>query len=98
MGKLSLAILDWQIPGGIEITITESGEPFEVVLEENYALLYVANYPVSINGTEYLTGTTYNSKDTYPLQVVDDYAEYLVFDEQGNFSEEFIQHFTMIEH
>lgn len=89
MGLLSLKILDAQLPEGINITIEDSGEPFEIRLTED-GMLFVANYPVTLNDKNVLFGTTYNSKSQYPFFCIIDYVETLVFDENGQFTTEFL--------
>ena len=93
MGVLALSILDNKTPDGIEIHIDGSGEAFDIVLDQEWSILEVINYNVTINGEEYRVGTTYNSKDNFPLYVIVDDVEILVFDENGKFSDEFIETF-----
>ena len=93
MGVLPLSILDNKTPDGIEIHIDGSGEAFDIVLDQEWSILEVINYNVTINGEEYRVGTTYNSKDNFPLYVIVDDVEILVFDENGKFSDEFIETF-----
>ena len=95
MGQLSLKILDCQLPEGIKIEIEETGEPFEIHLTDD-GRLFVSNYQTSINDTYISLSTTYNSKYNYPLICFHDDVELLVFDEFGNFTEEFIQFATNI--
>ncbi len=94
MGVLALSVLDNTMPDGIDILIEESGQPFDIVLDEMWGLLIVSNYRVSINDEEYMVGTTYNSKEAFPFVVVVEDTEYEVFNEQGKFSHEFIELFN----
>lgn len=94
MGVLSLKILDRALPEGIDISITESGNPFNIQLTDDGSL-YVANYHVQVNGQTVQFHTTYNSKSNFPLYAYIDYCEYLVFDEGGEFTEEFIEQFKV---
>lgn len=94
MGVLSLKILDRALPEGIDITINESGNPFNIQLTEDGSL-YVANYQVKINGEIVQLHTTYNSKSNYPFYACVDYCDYQVFDEGGEFTDEFIEQFKV---
>lgn len=94
MGVISLAILDNKMPKGIKMSFEETGEPFEVALSDEGSL-FVANYPVTINGESYILKTTYNSKQNYPLFFdTQNYEEIEVLDESGNFTTKFIEYFT----
>lgn len=97
MGQLSLKILDCQLPDGIDIHIEDSGELFLIHQSEDDGSLYISNYQVGINGIRVRMKTKYNSKDNYPLYCESYWDEILVFDEQGNFSQEFIEHFKQQE-
>jgi hypothetical protein len=94
MGILSLKILDCQLPEGIEITISESGNPFNIQLSDDGSL-YVANYQIKVNGQIVEFHTTYNSKSNYPFYASVDYCEYQVFDDGGEFTDEFIEQFKV---
>jgi hypothetical protein len=94
MGQLAVRILDGRIPEGITIEVEEAGEAFDIQLSNEFGCLFVANYPVTVNGEEYFFGTLYNSKDAYPMICYVEYDEILVFDEQGNFTAEFVTQFT----
>jgi len=87
MGQLALMILDNKTP--VKMSIEETGEPFEVALLDEGSLT-VTNYRVIIQDNEFLLKTTYNSKSNYPLICDNDGEEYTVFDESGNFDQEFI--------
>lgn len=88
MGVLALKILDCQTPCEIKIN-DENGEPFNVALME-CGHLTVINYPVTVKGIECTFKTTYNSKSNFPFYCEHDYCDYLVFDENGNFDDEFL--------
>jgi hypothetical protein len=89
MGQLSLKILDGLLPEGVKIEIYESGEAFEVGLT-NDGRLFINNYDTIINDTYVSLSTTYNAKDNFPLICFHDDIETTVFDEAGNFTDEFI--------
>lgn len=67
------------------------GAPFNIIQLPHSGELTISNVHIQINGKPFLFKTAYNSKRNYPLFVQDhhDCAEYLVFDEEGNFTEEF---------
>lgn len=93
MGFLELAILDRKLPEGINIEIEDSGDPFEIYLDEIWGILSVSNYPVTVNGETYQFGTTYNSKSNFPFVVIKDDIDIEVFDENGKFTQDFIESF-----
>lgn len=88
-GQLSLKMLDNQVPEGVNISIEESGEPFDICLSSEGGL-YIANYETTINNVPVIFVTTYNSKSAYPFFCQYDYCDYEVFNEDGEFTEEFI--------
>lgn len=96
MGRLALLKHKGNLPDNININVEESGEPFHVKLHNEYGCLYVSNYNVTINDIDVFVGTLYNSKNNYPLVCYYDYTEYLVFDENGNFDDEFIEFFSSL--
>ena len=93
MGQLSLKILDRQLPDGIDIFIIELGQEFNIRQLEADGGLFIYNYHVYINNVEVVMKTNYNSQDSYPLYCELNYEDTLVFDEDGNFTEEFKKRF-----
>lgn len=91
MGFLALYILDEKVP--FEMEIKESGEPFEIIRNDEHDMLIVQNYDVYIKGKVYEVGTLYNSKDNFPLYAIIDDEEIKVLDEKGNFTDEFTSKF-----
>jgi hypothetical protein len=93
MGQLSLKILDGMLPTGVDILIEESGEPFEInrTIDGN---IFVVNYYVTVNQMPVQFATKLNSKEPYPLMAIVDYEEYEVFDNNGNFTTDFINRFS----
>ena len=87
MGVISLSILDSKAP--CVMNIEESGEPFSIGLMD-CGHLTVGNYELTIKETPVILKSTYNSKSNYPLLVEYDYCDYTVFDENGEFTDEFI--------
>lgn len=88
MGQLALKILDCQLPDGMKIEIDETGEQFDI--QQNIdGMLYINNYDVSINGVRVIIYTNYNDKASYPLVCLYDDEYYKIFDEAGNFTDEF---------
>jgi hypothetical protein len=90
LGVVSLKILDCKLPEGVNIEIKEEGEAFDVQLTSD-GILFVSNYHVFVNDKPVMFGTTYNSKNNFPLLCILDYCEYPVLDESGEFDEDFIQ-------
>ncbi len=95
MGMLALSVLDSQTPDGIDIEVEERGEPFNISMDEGWNIFTVTNYPVYVNGEQYVVGTTINSKEPFPFYLIDEeeYVEVLIFDNNGKYSDEFIEHF-----
>lgn len=102
MGHLSLAILGARIPADVNIEISyndayaeecEGVEGFAIQLDPHLELLYVANYDIYINEEYVACGTIYNRKDPFPLYVYYKETEIKMFDEEGQFSEDFIKTF-----
>jgi hypothetical protein len=87
MGQLALKILDNQTP--CKIIIEESGDPFDINLSDD-GCLFISNYTVLVKEQEIMFKTTYNSKSAYPFYAEIDYCDYEVFDEKGEFTQEFI--------
>ena len=88
MGQLSLKILDGLLPDGVSIQINENGEPFEICQTDD-GRLFIANYETTVNDVYVSMSTTYNSKENYPLICYHDDVETTVFDEKGDFTDEF---------
>lgn len=90
MGRLILKIHEKKTP--CEMRFEHDGSQFQIVLNDA-GDLQVANVIVYIKGTSYSFHTTYNSKSNYPLFVWDhdDMAETEVFDENGEFTQEFVE-------
>lgn len=86
IGRLCLLIHDRQTP--VEMSFEDTGESFAVGLLEEGSL-HISNLVICIKGKPFLFKTTYNSKASYPLNLEYEYVDYLVFDEAGEFTEEF---------
>lgn len=93
LGQLAIKIHECDLPEGFIIDIEESGDPFDIQLSDEGSL-YVANYPTTVNGVRVRFKTTYNSKSPYPLFCEVDYTDYQVFEDNGEFCEEFINMFN----
>ena len=72
-----------------------NGEPFDIILLEEGALT-ISNLKIEINGNFITFQTTYNSKRTYPLEAALGYERSPVFDDNGEFDEEFIEFLATI--
>jgi hypothetical protein len=89
MGLLSVKIEDRMLPPGLDIKIEESGEPFNICMNEDDYRLFVKNYPATINGVSVTFQSAYNSKSPYPFYCQIGEEEIEVFDNNGNFTEDF---------
>jgi len=96
MGVLSLRILDGKLPPGIDIKMAEPGTGFKIDLLSDGSLT-VSNYPVTINGQVVTMKTIYNTKANFPLVCELDYEETTVFDDNGDWDEEFVARFRFNE-
>lgn len=86
MGRLILSIEDAKAMPGL--TYKDNGKPFEIGLWDA-GYLQITNIRIYLHGHLLNFLTTYNSRRNYPLIVFYDNCEYLVFDEDGSYSEEF---------
>jgi len=92
IGRLCLLIHDGFDNG---ISFEHDGEPFQIGLMDD-GFLAVNNIEFSI-GDEYLIiKSQYNAKTNYPLYLEHDYCDYLVFDEQGEYTQEFKEALQLI--
>ena len=92
MGMLTLKVLDTMMPKGIKISIDETGDAFEIVLSDD-GYLFVANYATTVNDHVVTFKTSYNDKGATPFYCEHAYNEVEVFDDKGEFSQEFIEYF-----
>lgn len=88
MGRMALLIHDELAPKNCKI-IEISDAPL-IGLSYDGALA-VVNYPLFISGIEYHIRTTYNSKGNYPAHVMHEDVEVEIFDDDGSFTQEFIE-------
>ncbi len=96
LGRLVLLIHDRKIP--FVGKVIHDGEPFKIGLSECGSLI-VTNVQILVNNQAFAFKTTYNAKSNYPFYLeTNDYSEILVFDESGEFSEEFIEFVKTIEY
>lgn len=87
LGRLTLNIHNGGIPG---LSFDHDGQPFEIDIYP-YNALYVKNIQFFYKDVRIFFQTTYNSKSNYPLYLAFENCEYLVFEEDGNYSDEFIE-------
>jgi hypothetical protein len=88
IGRLCLLIHNRLTP--VKMGFDEHGEPFEIKQLQD-GELFISNYDISIKKKIFLFKSKYNSKANYPLYLDYDYCDYLVFDEKGEFTYEFIE-------
>jgi len=90
LGQLSLLIHDNKAPVEMKLyTLNEDTEPFKIGLNFDGSL-ELQNWYLEIKGIPYIVSSTYNSKSPYPLFVLRDAVEYEIFNDDGTFSDEFI--------
>jgi hypothetical protein len=85
-GLLTVRIHDAMAPKGLEFE--HDASPFDIALTDDGSLT-ITNIQLTLNGHYLFFKTTYNSKSNFPFFLEHDDCEYLVFDEQGEFTEEF---------
>ena len=73
-----------------KIEMNQEGHAFEVALMDEGSLT-IANIEIKIKDVFVILKTTYNSKENYPMYVEHEYCDYIVFNEQGLFDDEFIE-------
>ena len=96
LGRLVLLIHDRKIPFIGEVI--HDGEPFIIALNDEGSLI-VTNVTIKVNKSAFTFKTTYNAKNNYPFYLeTKDYSEVLVFDEGGEFTEEFIEFVKTIDY
>lgn len=93
-GQLCLKIHDGQAPIGLTFDFVDSRINYFSVGQDEDGMLFIRNLWLQLDSEYLLTvGTQYNSKDNYPMICIDDnYPDNgeRVFDEQGEFTEEFL--------
>jgi len=94
IGRLILLIHDEETP--CKMGHDDNYQKFEVALMDEGALT-ITNLNISINRKVILFKTIYNRKDSYPLFAEFDYVDYQVFDENGDWHEEFIDLCNMLD-
>jgi hypothetical protein len=88
IGLLCVNILDKMTP--IQMDFYNTGDPFDIQFDMNNVELYISNIRIRIKGNDFLFVTNYNSKDNYPLYIVDNSDNRIsVFDENGNWDIDF---------
>ena len=87
LGVLTLLIHDNQAPEGLEVE--QLNNSFKIGLT-NDGSLKTNSLQFTYKNQVLEFQTTYNSKSNFPLYCYFDYCEYLVFDENGNFENEFL--------
>ena len=89
IGRLCLLIHnDNNMP--INIRFEHDGDPFKIQMLKDGSLT-ITNIEFLVNNISCIFKTTYNNKSNYPLFMEYDNVEYLVFDENGEFEDEFIE-------
>ncbi len=94
IGRLCLLIHDNKAPEELSFEETEEGDRFKIELIES-GELFVSNLRFYVKGAINNDGivtfkTAYNSKEPYPLFMEYCFDETKVFDDEGEFTEEFL--------
>ena len=92
VGRVCLSIHDSKL---IPISFEHDGSPFDVQLSDEGSL-YISNVVFwDVEGLAVSFWTNYNSRDKNPLLACDHETEegYFVFDDQGNFTDQFLEKF-----
>ncbi len=91
MGRLTLLELDRMLPCKM-IIVHDDSKPFDIQLMEEGSL-YIRNIEVFIKEepAAFIFKTTLNSKANYPMFVEHKSCDYRVFNEAGEFDEEFLE-------
>lgn len=87
MGQLCLLIHDNLTPA--EMNFSHDNSPFQIGLLID-GTLTIKNLTITINGKPFLFKTKYNSRANYPLYLEYDSCDYQVFNDKGEFDQEFI--------
>jgi hypothetical protein len=92
MGQLSLKILDCATP--CNILLKDTGNPFKIALMDD-GFLTITNIKVKIQVKKNIYypvfRSLYNSKSNYPLFCTHENCDHRVFDESGEFDQEFLE-------
>lgn len=89
IGRLCLIIGDKMAPDNL--SFEHEGDKFNIELNEGDGGIYITNLIFSISDYPVHFQTSMNAKDAYPLYCTDqDDNEYCVFEENGEFTTEFI--------
>jgi len=94
MGLLSLKILDNQTPCEMNIEVIEPTEGEDegfIIAQTQCGNLTVYNYIFTIKETVVILQSPVNSKENYPMVASYEYCEYTLFNDDGDFTEEFKQ-------
>lgn len=87
LGVLTLLIHDNQAPEGLKFEQIDN--EFKIGLKDEGSL-QTSSLQFTYNDEILTFQTTYNSKNNFTFYCYYDYCDYLVFDEKGNFDNEFL--------
>lgn len=99
LGQLALLIHDGVgVPRGLTLKHDEEAETgFQIEQDDSTGALYCANIALYCGGRFIGLRAPYNSKDAFPLLFILDDDEGAVFNDDGTFSEEFMQKAQQLE-
>ena len=93
MGRLILEIHNELTPFPMEFE--HDGEPFKIHQTIDGGI-YIVNITIMIKNEYYYPYTLLNSKDNYPLMIDGSIWAGRIFDENGNFNQDFIEYFKAL--
>lgn len=95
VGRLCLMIHNNQTP--VDMNFEHDGAEFEIIMLPGGSLC-ISNVLISIKGLEKTFATSYNSKSNYPFFIIDDEeGEIYIFNENGDFTQDFIDYCNLLE-
>lgn len=89
VGRLTLLIHDELTIYGF--TFSHDGKPFIIGRNESDGSITVLNIMFYINRIELIFKTSLNAKDNYPFYCEFESEDYLVFNEDGEYTQEFME-------
>lgn len=98
MGQLSLKVLDCQTP--CKMFVKDYGTPYKIALmDDGFLIVTNVRVKIQVKNKFYYTlfRTTYNSKANYPMVCTYENCDYRVFNESGDFDQEFIEFIKTLE-
>lgn len=92
MGRFWLLVQDELLPYKVNLdhnTINNKG--FHIIQDGSDASIFIGNITVEVEGVNIFLYANYNNKSNYPFFAMLEEECYRVFDEDGNFTEDFLK-------